>query len=217
VGKKGTELFTTRNIKQYKALKSAGSRIVNQIYKRDGRLFYYGRHKYQTADKSNASGLYSTVLAHSVRSIDRFCEQQDEQFMMILDQHSDRIKLLETAAKTMFGSEPARKLIEPPFQVESHLYQTVQAADWLATWIGRLMAYRVLPNQFVGWSWAETHIGTKVDAYSTHSTLWRPRPQPQQTVTVTTATVALVQSTKTVTWKPEKTRSQDKLELCHPG
>jgi len=202
--KKGTELFTTRNIKQYKALKSAGSRIVNQIYKRDGRLFYYGRQKYQAPDKSNASGLYSTVLAHSVRHIDRFCEQQGEQFMMILDQHSDRIKLLETAAKTMFGSEPARNLIEPPFQVESHLYQTIQAADWLATWIGRLMAHRVLPSQYGGWNWAETHIGTKVDAYSTHSSLWKQRPPAQQTVVVTSKTVAVVQTTRTFGFKRPK-------------
>ena len=41
------------------------------------------------------------------------------------------------------GGKPPPDLIEPPFQVESHLYQTIQAADWLATWIGRLMARRV--------------------------------------------------------------------------
>lgn len=123
--------------------------------------------------------------------------------MMILDQHSDRIKLLETAAKTMFGSQPARNLIEPPFQVESHLYQTIQAADWLATWIGRLMAHRMLPDQYSGWNWAETHIGTKVDAYSTHSTLWRPRQPPQQTVVVTTETVAVLQATK-LRFRPQR-------------
>lgn len=201
--KKGTELFTTKNINRYRSLTSAGSRIVNQIYKRDGRLFFYGRQKYQTPQQSNASGLYSTVLGHSVRNIDRFCEQQDEQFMMILDQHAERQKLLETAAKTMFGSDPARNLIEPPFQVESHLYQTIQAADWLATWIGRLMAHRVLPSQYQDWEWAEKLIGTKVDAYSTHSTLWRPRPPAQPTVVVATSTIAVLE-TKTLTLKPRK-------------
>jgi hypothetical protein len=195
--KKGTELFTTKNISQYRSMTSVGARIVNQIYKRDGRLFYYGRQKYQTPQQSNASGLYSTVLGHSVRNIDRFCEQQNEQFMMILDQHPDRIKLLETAAKTMFGNDPARNLIEPPFQVESHLYQTIQAADWLATWIGRLMAYRVEPTQFGDWDWAEKLIGTKVDAYSTHSTLWKPRAAPQRVVLVSQAAVAIVKTTTT--------------------
>jgi len=198
--KKGAELFTTSNIQRYISLTSAGSRIVNQIYKRDGRLFYYGRQKYQSPTRSKASGLYSTVLAHSVRNIDRFCEQQNEQFMMILDQHADRIRLLETATKTMFSSQPARKLIEPPFQVESHLYQTIQAADWLATWIGRLMAYRVEPTQFAGWNWAERLIGTKVDAYSTHSTLWRPTRPAAPTVFVTHTSVA----TGTLTLTPRK-------------
>ena len=28
------------------------------------------------------------------------------------------------------GEEPRRALIEPPFHLESHRYQTVQAADW---------------------------------------------------------------------------------------
>jgi hypothetical protein len=141
-----------------------------------------------------------------VRNIDRFCEQQNEQFMMILDQHPDRIKLLETATKTMFSSEPARNLIEPPFQVESHLYQTIQAADWLAAWIGRLMAFRADPTQFGEWNWAEKLIGTKVDAYSTHSTLWRPRLPAQPTVVVTSAAIAIVKTTKTtLPLKPRKT------------
>jgi Protein of unknown function (DUF3800) len=195
--KKGAELFTSKNVGKYRSLTSAGARIVNQIYKRDGRLFYYGRHKYQTPQQSKASGLYSTVLGHSVRNIDHFCGQQDQQFMMILDQHADRIRLLETAAKTMFGSDPARNLVEPPFQVESHLYQTIQAADWLAAWMGRLMAFRVLPDQFPEWDWAERHIGTKVDAYSTHSTLWRPRPPAQGSAVATPKAASILRTIKT--------------------
>lgn len=97
--------------------------------------------------------------------------------MMILDQHSDRIKLLESASKTMFSpNNPARCLLEPPFQVESHLYQTIQAADWIATLIGRLMAYAVEPQQYADWEWAERLYGNKVRSISTHSSLWRPTP-----------------------------------------
>jgi hypothetical protein len=94
--------------------------------------------------------------------------------MMILDQHSDRIRLLESASKTMFGAEAARCLIEPPFQVESHLYQTIQAADWIATLFGRLHAHTVAPNQYGDWEWAETYFGRELRGLSTHSTLWRP-------------------------------------------
>ena len=92
----------------------------------------------------------------------------NSQFMMILDQHQDRIKLLEAASKTMFGDDPARRLMEPPFQVESHLYQTVQAADWIAALIGRIEAYRVAPEQYSVWAWAEEMYGEKVRVLSTH-------------------------------------------------
>ena len=36
--------------------------------------------------------------------------------------------------------EPRRHLIEPPFHLESHRYQTLQAADWIAGLVGRLAA-----------------------------------------------------------------------------
>ena len=81
----------------------------------------------------------------------------------------------------MFGEEPARRLMEPPFEVESHLYQTVQAADWIAALVGRIEAHRVAPEQYADWEWAERLYGEKVRNLSTHSTLWRP-PAGQKTL-----------------------------------
>ncbi|MYG47454.1 MAG: DUF3800 domain-containing protein, partial [Synechococcus sp. SB0675_bin_6] len=40
----------------------------------------------------------------------------------------------------MWSDEPKRQLIEPLFQAESHRYQTLQAADWIAGLVGRLGA-----------------------------------------------------------------------------
>jgi Protein of unknown function (DUF3800) len=174
---KGNEFLTTRNMKKYRNIADAINRIINQIYKLDGRIFYYGREKYKAVSDSNSTGLYATVLGHAIRQIDSFCEIKNEQFFMIIDQHSDRIKLLESAAKTMFGHEPARCLIEPPFQVESHLYQTIQAADWVATIVGRLLAHRVATVQFADWAWAQKQFESRIDRASTHSVLWRPRPR----------------------------------------
>ena len=94
--------------------------------------------------------------------------------MMILDQHSSRLTLLESATRTMFGHHPTRWMVEPPFQVESHLYQTVQAADWIATLIGRIEACRARPQEYGDWEWAERLFGTKLQALVTHSTMWRP-------------------------------------------
>ena len=138
-------------------------RVINRIYRSDGRLFFYGRQKYLPPEKSNSNGLYTTVIGHAVRQLDNFCKTQNEHFMMILDQHESRTKLLETATKTMFGDEPAHCLLEPPFQVESHLYQTIQAADWIATLVGRLFAFRVAPKEYSDWEWAEKYYGKRID------------------------------------------------------
>lgn len=176
--KKGSALITTKNIRKYAHIREGLSRFLNELYKRRGRIFWYGREKYLSPEQSRPSGLYATVLGHSIRSLNDFVEGNNSQFMMILDQHSDRIRLIETAAKTMFSPEnPTRSLIEPPFEVESHLYQTIQAADWIATLVGRLLTHQVAPQAYSDWEWSERLFGEKVRSLSTNSRLWRPRPK----------------------------------------
>lgn len=172
--KKGSDLVTTRNVKKYPNIPRVLNRIINKIYRSNGRLFYCAREKYQRPQASKPSGLYTTVMAHSIRQIDRLCEDQAEFFLVILDQHESRINLLAAAAKTMFGAEPARRLIEPPLEAESHLYQTLQAADWLAALIGKVLAYRVRPQDYPDWAWAPRLFGERIDRNVTHSSLWRP-------------------------------------------
>jgi len=102
--------------------------------------------------------------------------QEQQFFMMVLDQHSSRADLLEAATKTMFGQDPAPKLLEPPFEVESHLYQTVQAADWIAAILGKLWAYRLRPDQYPELRIFETFFGALINATAApHSTVDRRR------------------------------------------
>lgn len=57
--------------------------------------------------------------------------------------------MIAQASRDMFGGvQPRRSLIEPPFQLESHRYQTLQAADWVAGLIGRLGAYWADPDSY---------------------------------------------------------------------
>lgn len=175
--KKGNDLITSKNIRKYAHIREGISRLLRELDKRGGKIFWYGRQKYMAPGQSNSSGLYTTVLAHAIRHLDAYVQSQNSQFMIILDQHSDRLKLLETAAKTMFSpASPARTLIEPPFEVESHLYQTIQAADWSATLIGRQQAHRVASTEYRDWEWADRLYGARVAALSTHSRMWTPKP-----------------------------------------
>ena len=49
----------------------------------------------------------------------------------------------------MYGGEaPKYRLIEPPFHLESHRYQTLQAADWIAALVGHLAAYWADPTAY---------------------------------------------------------------------
>lgn len=176
--KKGAAFLNHKNIEKYAHLREGMRRLLNRIEKSKARIIYYGRQKYQAPEDSSSAGLYNTVLSYQIRAVDSYCVKSKQQFMMILDQHSDRIKLLRTAAKTMFSANaPARCLIEPPFQVESHLYQTIQAADWVATLIGRIEAYRALPIQYADWEWSEKYFGTSIRRLSTESRIWVPKPK----------------------------------------
>lgn len=67
--KKGSDLISTRNIKRYTHIREGVNRLLNEIYKCRGKLIYYGRQKYQQPGQANPSGLYTTVMAHTIRSI----------------------------------------------------------------------------------------------------------------------------------------------------
>lgn len=157
-------------------------RMLNEIRKRDGKVFYYGREKFREHENLNANGLYKTILSHAIRQIDAYCEGIDENFVIVMDENSVRKKLLETAAKTMFGTEPARRMASPPFQVESYLNQNIQAADWIATITGRLWNYRLDEIGFESYATYNSYFWQRIHANATHSTVMkRPLPKPRST------------------------------------
>jgi len=65
---------------------------------------------------------------------------------------------VKKAALTMFGKDFCDRLIEPPFQVCSHLYQTLQCADWVCGLLGRLSAFQAEPANFAEFKWAEQYF-----------------------------------------------------------
>ena len=97
--------------------------------------------------------MYSSVLAEAIGRLNAFCRDDHpdpERFLLALDEHPLRTELLTEAALNMYGGkEPRRQLIEPPFQLESHRYQTLQAADWIAGFVGRLGAIWKEPDAWL--------------------------------------------------------------------
>lgn len=165
--KKGSKLFTTRNITHYRSLRQATFRILTRIGKVGGHVIYAGEHK-ATSLTHNATSTFKRQLLHAVRKIDRFCTRTDSTFMVLLDEQRAgnewRERNVEACTLAMFEdpAEKCRGLIEPPLQGESHLFQTLQCADWLCGLIGRLMALAVSPEEFPDWEPFDRYFSTRI-------------------------------------------------------
>lgn len=174
--KKGNEIFTKGRI--YRTKRRMFS-VINEIKNCGGKLFYQGIEKSASPQDSNPVGLYCAVLVHALHSLnDYFAKVVDDSFMVILDQHSSRLALLENAIRATYGENPVYKMVQPPFQAESHLYQTVQVADWISSVVGPLWAYRALPIQYADQLWSEKYFSGRIAGAATHSsvTLRNKRP-----------------------------------------
>ena len=148
--KKGAALYTVRNVTKYPELRKFTFRLLNEISKRGGHTFYVGIKKHAAPEDHRPNQLYIRMLLEAIKRLDEFCAVEltgDAGFMLALDEHEQRSEMLTAASKSMYGTSARRRhLIEPPFHLESHRYQTVQAADWIAGLVGRLGAY-----------WADSH------------------------------------------------------------
>ena len=148
--KKGSSLYTVTNVERYPELRRTTFRLLNKIGRLGGHVFYAGIRKTANPEQHDANAVYLSVLAEAVRRLDAFCREDHnspERFLLALDEHPLRAELLTEAARNMYGKdEPTRQLIEPPFQLESHRYQTIQAADWIAGLVGRLGSIWKEPN-----------------------------------------------------------------------
>lgn len=158
--KKGAALFTTKNILTYAELRQATFRLMNKIEREGGMVFYVGLQKTSLPQNHDPKALYRAVLRESIKRLEQFCTNQDAHFMMILDEQDGedfRLQIVEEASMQMFGSTRTA-MLEPPIQAESHLFQTLQCADWLCGLIGRIGCYQAHPEQYPELEWTERYF-----------------------------------------------------------
>ena len=149
--KKGSALYTAINVDRYRELRTATFRIITQIEKLDGFPFYYGIEKNVPPKKTDTSDkLFLHVLRQSIIRLNKHFGRKNLYFNLYLDQNSDGLRkhVVEKSCIAMFGNDNCKRLLEPPFQVESHLYQTLQCADWMCGIIGKIFAYDADPASF---------------------------------------------------------------------
>lgn len=96
---------------------------------------------------------------------------ENQRHLMVLDKQGpkERMEIFASSAAFMFSHQDADKLLEPPLEVESHLYQTVQCADWICALLGRISALKCDP-EFDEFEWAIKYFGNRLaHASSPHS------------------------------------------------
>lgn len=171
--KKGSDLYTIRNILKYKELRNATSRLINQIKTIGGFAFFYGQEKRAPQPNFTPEGLYLATLRDAIKSLDNYLEPSGATFSLFLDamdshdpgaKRKFRLQGIETASRTMFGNSHCHRLLEPPYQLESHLYQNLQCADWFCGLFGRRYAYLYSPNQYADYECVEKYFGARLDS-----------------------------------------------------
>ncbi|WP_417823151.1 DUF3800 domain-containing protein [Thalassospira lucentensis] len=171
--KKGAALYTLRNVQKYRELRALTNRLFNKIEKIGGRVFYVGTEKTAPVGDHDPNRLYLSVLKEAIKRLDHFCEKDcsnGSSFLLVLDEHDQRQALVTAAAQAMYNpNEPRRRLIEPPFQVESDRYQTLQAADWIAGLVGRLGACWADGKQYEDWEPFRTYFEARLNRVSVRS------------------------------------------------
>lgn len=143
--KKGSGVFSVRNVEKYRELRNTTNRIINKISSKGGFTFYVGREKRRGIEKHDPVRLYNSVFLEAIKRLDQECSQRGAKLMIVIDEHHDRARIVEAASIAMFG-DSKKQLVEPPMQVESHLYQTIQCADWLCAIYGKLSHYLCEPE-----------------------------------------------------------------------
>lgn len=163
--KKGAALYTTENVLKYSQLRRMTVRLLNRIARECGMVFYVGIQKTHAPEDHNPKGLYGAVLRESIKRLDRYCEARDAFFMMVLDEQREegfRAGIVAEATREMFGGPRRNNLIEPPIQAESHLFQTLQCADWMCGLVGRIACYTVAPDDYMDLAWTKRYFSQRL-------------------------------------------------------
>lgn len=162
--KKGAALLTTHNVNKYQELRRIVNRIISVLGKHGAQVVFYGQEK-PRGTNSETGEKESSRYEHAVKQLIQrinWSLPEHEHHLLILDKQGprERLEIFASSAAIMFSNQDADKLIEPPIEVESHLYQTVQCADWICALLGRIAAYKYDPL-FTEFEWAVEYFGNR--------------------------------------------------------
>lgn len=163
--KKGASLYTTTNVLRYAELRHATDRLLNRIRNDDGMVFYVGLEKTRSPEAHDPKRLYRAVLREAIKRLDGYCRRRGL-FMIVIDEQAEpdfRAELVGQASREMFGEARRARMIEPPIQAESHLFQTLQCADWICGLVGRVGCHLVAPAEYEDLVWVPKYFSQRLE------------------------------------------------------
>ncbi len=188
--KKGASLFTTRNIATYPEAAHAFRRLMRRLAELDGKVIYYGQVKPVGSEKETSESS-AERNAHHLRQVlmrlSTYATQRDTNIMVVLDSTDDKPRrhAVETMSSFIYSrTSPSdlRRIVEAPMQVESHLYATIQFADWVCALLSRTSHHHFVEQS--EFSWAPGRFGPSMkSACTAESKIYLPHtPNSPQSV-----------------------------------
>ena len=163
--KKGAALLTTQNVQRCQEVRNIINRLLRKLEQLDAQIIFYGQEKPRGTNEEtgeNEQSRYDHAMKQLIQRIN-WSLSEDQRHLMILDKQGpkERMEIFASSAAFMFSNQDADKLLEPPLEVESHLYQTVQCADWICALLGRISAFKYDPD-FKEFEWAIKYFGNRL-------------------------------------------------------
>lgn len=149
------------------------NRVLNKLEQLDAQIIFYGQEKPRGTNEETGEdeqSRYDHAMKQLIQRVN-WSLPENQRHLMVLDKQGpkERMEIFASSAAFMFSHQDADKLLEPPLEVESHLYQTVQCADWVCALLGRISAFKYDP-EFHEFEWAIKYFGNRLaHASSPHS------------------------------------------------
>ncbi|AEX47976.1 hypothetical protein CDBH8_0451 [Corynebacterium diphtheriae BH8] len=158
--KKGSALLTSNNFRNYEdEMVPALRRIYGKLGKLEGQLFFYGQQKPVgpvSETHETSQDRESHCLIQAINRLGTIAHDRNEKMLVIMDatDTDNRERAVATLGATIYtrNNSTNKSIIEVPLQTESHLYNTVQLADWTCALLGRLTDYHFA--EYSDFSWA---------------------------------------------------------------
>ncbi|WP_314940352.1 DUF3800 domain-containing protein [Corynebacterium durum] len=180
--KKGSSLLSSKNIRKYgDEIQPALQRIFRKLAELEGKLFFFGKQKPIGAVKETkltSQALEESCLIETINRLGRVASQAHERLLVVMDatDTDNRERAVATLGRTIYSTKnhDTDSIIEVPIQADSHLYGTIQLADWTCALLGRLSDYHFAESSEFGWSidLGQKILKTKGLSFTSNSAIW---------------------------------------------